>query len=135
MPGITAEHNVEGHFKRLISICETSVWREVWSALSLELKPFSELGLVHDSSDATVWETCQAHEVIHITANRNNDGPDSLEAIITANNQPASLPVITFADADRILESRPYAELVVERLLEILLDIENLRGTGRLYVP
>jgi hypothetical protein len=107
MLGITADHNVEGHLKRLISICETSVWREVWSALRLELKPFSELGLVPRFAGSNHYRKQST-----LKPSRSK-----------------------FADADRILESRPYAELVVERLLEIILDIENLRGTGRLYVP
>ena len=39
------------------------------------------------------------------------------------------------ADADRIQGERKYAETVVERIFEILLDLENLRGTGRLDLP
>ena len=70
-----------------------------------------------------------------ITANRNKDGEDSLEATIASQNQPDSLPVLTVSSADQILTSREYAESVVSRLLEFLLDLENLRGTGRLYLP
>ncbi|HWG45363.1 MAG TPA: hypothetical protein VN688_21550 [Gemmataceae bacterium] len=36
---------------------------------------------------------------------------------------------------NRINHSRAYAERVVERLLEYLIDIDNYRGTGRLYLP
>jgi hypothetical protein len=48
---------------------------------------------------------------------------------------PDSLPVLTLADPDRIHREREYAELVVERLFEVLIDVNALRGTGRLYLP
>ena len=44
-------------------------------------------------------------------------------------------PVPTLANDQRVLRDRPYAEAVADRLLEILFDIDNYRGTGRLYVP
>ena len=73
--------------------------------------------------------------MILITSNRNDDGPDSLEATIRTHGTPHSLPVFTLADAKRVLKERSYAELVADRLLEYLFDIEGLRGAGRLYLP
>ncbi len=70
-----------------------------------------------------------------ITGNRNDDGPTSLEATIRNENQPDSLPVITIGDADRVLRDRIYAEKVAERLLDYLMRIDEVRGTGRIYVP
>jgi hypothetical protein len=58
-----------------------------------------------------------------------------LEAAIRQLNQLASLPVVTLTDADRILRSKSYANRAAERLLDYLIDIENYRGTGRLWVP
>jgi uncharacterized protein with von Willebrand factor type A (vWA) domain len=58
-----------------------------------------------------------------------------LEAVIQNENQPDSLPVKTIADATRILQDRLYAERVAERLLEYLMRIDEVRGTGRIYVP
>ena len=96
---------------------------------------FPALGLSYDSSDAVIWRTCQREELVLITGNRNNDGPDSLEAMIRSENQPDSLPVITIADQDRVLQDRLYAENVAERLLDYLMRIDEVRGAGRLYVP
>jgi hypothetical protein len=48
---------------------------------------------------------------------------------------PASLPVLTIANAQQVLQSRDYAERVAVRLLDYLLNIDNLRSTGRLYLP
>jgi hypothetical protein len=70
-----------------------------------------------------------------MTDNRNDDGPDSLEATIRNENQAGSLPVVTIADTDRILRDRLYAERVAECLLDYLMRIDELQGTGRLYVP
>jgi len=70
-----------------------------------------------------------------ITGNRNDDGPDSLEATIRNENQPESLPVITIGDADRVLRDRLSAENVAGRLLDYLMRIDEVRGVGRLYVP
>ena len=70
-----------------------------------------------------------------ITANRNRRGADSLEAVNQSENQPDSLPVITIADQDRVLQDRLYAEKVAESLLDYLMRIDEVRGAGRLYVP
>jgi len=57
------------------------------------------------------------------------------EAALQASNTPSSLPVLTISEPERLLSSRAYAHRVVERLVEHLIDIETLRGTGRLYLP
>jgi hypothetical protein len=57
------------------------------------------------------------------------------EAIIQTRNTPASLPVFTIADVSHLRASREYADRVIEKLLDSLLGIENLRGTGRLFLP
>ena len=62
-------------------------------------------------------------------------GLDWLEATIRAQNTPSSLPVFTLSDAERIFQSKDYAERVIESLLGKLLRIEELRGVGRLYLP
>jgi hypothetical protein len=103
--------------------------------LNLPLLTFRDLGLAPDASDALLWQRCQEEQIILITANRNNDGPDSLEATLRTQNRPDSLPVFTVADAERVLHSGEYVGRVVERLLDYLLDIDNYRGTGRLYLP
>jgi hypothetical protein len=70
-----------------------------------------------------------------LTANRNLESEESLEATIRREGTSQSLPVFTFCDADRIYQSAAYLDQVVERLLGYLLDEANYRGTGRLYLP
>ena len=52
-----------------------------------------------------------------------------------SSRQPRSLPVLTFADLRRLKFDRDYIETAVEGLMVKLIDIEALRGTGRLYIP
>ncbi len=82
-----------------------------------------------------IWQACQTRQVALLTANRNADRPDSLEETIRRENTPDCLPVFTFADATRIIRDRNYAERVAVRLLEYFLEIDNVRGAGRLFVP
>jgi hypothetical protein len=56
---------------------------------------------------------------------RNQDGDDSLETAIRTRSTPESLPVFTIADAGRVVES----------MLKAILDIDNLRGTDRVWLP
>lgn len=77
---------------------------------------------------------CPGKAVDPATGNRNKDGEDSLEQTIRNENTPTALPVITISVIDR-LEERVYREQCAERLVEIILDIENNLGVGRIYIP
>jgi hypothetical protein len=135
MRGLLADINILGHLRALIAVLEDDYWRDVWHSLNLPLYSFRDFGLATNASDALVWQKCQDEELVLLTGNRNSDGPDSLEAVLRAKNTPACLPVFTVGDTERVLQSKQYAERVVERLLEYVLDVENYRGTGRLYLP
>jgi hypothetical protein len=67
--------------------------------------------------------------------NRNAEGPESLEATIRQENTDGSLPVLTIAEPVLILSDRAYAEGVAERLLGVIIDLDKLRGLGRIYQP
>ncbi len=135
MPGIMADHNIEGHFVVLLRIMRAEPWQEFWNELDFEIASFASLGLSPDASDAALWQACQTQDIVLVTANRNKDGLDSLEATITSHNKPHHLPVLTVSEADQILTDRAYAVRVVSRLLEFLFDLDNIRGTGRLDLP
>lgn len=135
MRGILADNDVEGFVRGIHSIWLTDTWRELWQDLGLSVYSFQMLGLSRESTDAVVWRTCQREAVVLITGNRNEDRPESLEAVIRTENQPESLPVITLANLERLARDRGYAELVAERLLERLMAMDDLRGSGRIYVP
>jgi hypothetical protein len=133
--GILADINVRGQVRAIVSIWNSDVWREIWLGLGLSRESFASLGLSVEASDAHIWRTCQREKLVLITANRNDEGPKSLESVIRDENQPDSLPVITIANANRVMQDRVYAERVAERLLAELTRIDEIRGTGRIYVP
>ena len=135
MPAIMADHNVEKHLQVLLNIWSSPGWGDVWRGLGCELESFGRLGIAPDTSDTDLWDLCQMHEIVLLTGNRNADGADSLEAAIALQGTDRSLPVVTIGDPDRLLRDRDYAERAAAQVLEYLLDLENLRGTGRLYVP
>jgi len=133
--GIRADANCAGHLALLLRLFQEGWRHDVWEFLHLAPVSFADLGLPPDASDRAVWEVCQRAQVILLTANRNDDGPESLEATIQQHNTTDSLPVFTFANDQRVLRDRPYAEAVADRLIEVLFDIDRYRGTGRLYLP
>ena len=119
----------------LLRLLTSTEWRMLWTELKVHVESFVSLELSVDTPDADLWRLCQTRQIVLITGNRNQDGPESLEAVIQAENTPVSLPVLTIGEPQRILSSSAYARRVVEQLMEYLVDIENLRGTGRLYLP
>lgn len=135
MKGIVADADVLGQVERIVAVVQGKVWGELWRESGLRYFSFEQLNLDSDSSDAEVWDKCQAAEDVLITGNRNADDPDSLEATIESRNQPSALPVFTLADAQRILNDSEYVELIAESLLDYLMSIDNIRGTGRLFLP
>jgi hypothetical protein len=43
--------------------------------------------------------------------------------------------VLTIGDPGRAIRSQDYLHRLVARLVEYLIDIESVRGAGRLYLP
>ena len=95
---------------------------------------FAEVGLSYDSSDRTVWRFAQENRMLLLTDNRNMIGPDSLEQTIRNENRGDSLPVITLSRANRMVE-QVYRERCAMRVLDIILELDNYLGTGRVFIP
>jgi hypothetical protein len=72
--------------------------------------------------------------MVLLTGNRSMKGDDSLEQTLREENTPEALPVITIAGLAR-LDERGYRERCSLRLLEIMLDIDQYRGTRRVFIP
>ena len=72
--------------------------------------------------------------MILLTANRSMKGIDSLEQTIQEDNNEDSLPIITIGNTDRMTNFE-YRERCSIRLVEILLDLDNCMGAGRLFIP
>ena len=95
---------------------------------------FAEVGLSYDRSDRTVWRFAQENRMLLLTDNRNMIGPDSLEQTIRNENRVDSLPVITLSRANRMVE-QVYRERCAMRVLDIILELDNYLGTGRVFIP
>ncbi|MEG4866227.1 MULTISPECIES: ACP S-malonyltransferase [unclassified Microcoleus] len=126
------DHNLGGHAEILLGNIASQGWLNL---LPIRVVTFKQMNLSIDSNDRVVWRLAQANQMILLTANRSMRGEDSLEQVIREENTVDSLPVITIGDADRFLGDRVYRNRCVDRILEILLDIETWMGVGRLFVP
>src|SRR6266404_533354 len=110
-------------------------WRELRDYIDPYFLHFEDAGLDRSAPDDVVWRLCQQHGFYLLTANRNQESDDSLEATIRRESKPDDLPVLTLADAQRLYASSAYLDKVVERLLDYLLNQEHYRGAGRLFLP
>ena len=126
------DHNLEGHAEILLGNIASQGWLEL---LPIRFVVFKEINLSINSSDRMVWRTAQSNQMMLLTANRSMKEEDSLEQVLREENTSDSLPVITIGDPDRFLADRVYRNRCVDRILIILVDIENFIGAGRLFVP
>ncbi|WP_017656034.1 hypothetical protein [Fortiea contorta] len=125
------DHNIEGQALMLFGSLTTEGWLDT---LSIRFVSFDEVQLPIESSDRIVWRFAQERQMILLTANRSMKGEDSLEQVIREESLPTSLPVVTIANVDRVVE-RDYREQCIERLIEIVFYIENYLGVSRLFIP
>jgi hypothetical protein len=132
---LLVDANLDGHAELLDMRLRTEAWRELRDHLDVHFHYFEQAGLDRGAKDDVVWRLCQNQGFYLLTANRNHESDDSLEATIRREGTAASLPVFTLADAERLFQSAAYLDRVVEQLLDYLLNQENYHGTGRLFLP
>lgn len=125
------DYNLRGQAALLWGTIASEGWLEL---MPIRFVEFEEVGLLEDSSDRLVWKVAQENQMIILTANRNMKGDDSLEQVIREENTLQALPVVTIGNKER-LDEQNYRDRCASRLVEILLDIENYKGVGRVYIP
>ena len=128
---ILVDHDMEGQAFLLWGTLSAMGWPEL---LPMRLARFVDVGLPYDSTDREVWRFVQANQMLLLTNNRNMEGLESLEQTIRDEGHSTALPVITIGRAERIRE-RLYREQYVARLLEIIVDLDDYRGVGRIFIP
>lgn len=125
------DYNLTGYALVFLGILTKLGWLEF---VFIQFVTFREVGLSMESSDRIVWRYAQENQMLILTANRNMKGEDSLEQVMREENTANSFPVLTIGSLNR-LDEADYREQCVERLIEIVLDIDNYKGVGRLFIP
>ena len=128
---ILADHNIEGQTIALRGMLDTMGWLEL---VPMQFVTFAQVGLPVNSNDRTVWRFAQENGMILLTGNRRMTGEDSLERTIREENQTTSLPVLTIGNLDRLVQ-RTYRERCANRLVDIVVDLEDYLGTPRIFIP
>jgi hypothetical protein len=126
------DHNLEGHALILLGNIANLGWLEL---LPIRFMTFEEVALSISSDDRGVWRFAQVNHMILLTANRSMKGRNSLEQVMREENTSTSLPVVTIGNADRILSDPDYRNRCVDRLIEIVFDIDDYRGSRRIFIP
>ncbi|MBF2001815.1 MAG: DUF5615 family PIN-like protein [Synechococcales cyanobacterium M58_A2018_015] len=126
------DHNLERYAVILLGKIASDGWLDL---IPIRFITFREIELPADSSDRVVWQTAQDNQMILLTANRNMKGEGSLERTLREDNTSNSLPIVTIASLDRFRSEPGYRSQCADRIIEILLDIENYTGVGRIFIP
>jgi predicted nuclease of predicted toxin-antitoxin system len=126
------DHNLRGHSVVLAGSLAASGWLDL---ISIRFVLFEQVGLAETSDDRLVWRYVQANQLILITANRSMKGKDSLEQVMREENTSTSLPVVTIGNIDRLMAEPEYRERCVDRLVDIVVDIEDYQGARRIFIP
>ncbi len=129
---ILSDHNIEGQTELLWGTLGTEGWL---SLIPIKWLTFQQVGLPISSPDREVWQFAQANQMILLTANRNMEDEKSLEQTMRDENTATSLPVLTIGHQERILYDVAYRKRCAERLIDILLDLDNYLGTRRIFIP
>jgi len=135
VPSILIDVNIEGHAAHIWRRLQSPAWLDITRLADVSFFTFRDVGLDRESPDSSVWRFCQDRKFYLLTSNRNEDDESSLEATIRRDGKPESLPVFTLPLPDRVYHLPDFLERVVETLLDYLIYAENIRGTGRLYLP
>lgn len=137
MRGLLADVNVQGHSVYLRQLLETLGLWPMLAELGLTFATFADLGLPRNLVDRSLWHRCQQDGWVLFTENRNDDGPDSLQATLLDSHRAGHLPVLTLANKGRFENSIGYATHVANDVAELLFGIElgDYRDRPRIYIP
>jgi hypothetical protein len=130
---ILSDHNCEGQAKAIFQALDQHGFLPTFP---MALTSFLKVGLHPKASDREVWQFCQDNGYLLLTGNRTAaDGKRSLEYVINTLLKEDSLPVITIGNLDHVMADPTYCWRCAENLAEIILDLDRVRGTPRLYIP
>lgn len=126
------DYNLQKYASILLGRIASDGWLDL---IPIRFIFFSDIDLPIDSNDRIVWKLSQENRMILLTANRNMKGEESLEQVLRENNTVESLPVVTIANLDRFSKEPTYRSRCADRIIDIVLNIEDYLGAGRIYIP
>lgn len=133
MQRVLSDHNCEGQAEAIFTTLRHHGFIPLVPMVLVQLR---DVGLDLNADDKTVWQFCQNNGDLLLTGNRTaSDGARSLEYTIRHYLKEDSLPVITIGNLDRVMTDPTYCWRCAENLVEIVLDLDSVRGTPRLYIP
>jgi hypothetical protein len=131
MISLLADNDVELYARLIWTIFGHREWLDLGVAgLSL----LRDADLDPTSSDRTIWLHCQTNDMLLITGNRNEEGPDSLGRVLSELNTANHLPVLTIGVPQRVVEFE-YRENCAYRIADVATSLDRVRGSGRLFIP
>ena len=128
---VLLDNDISGHQALFTGTVYSTGWAEYHL---VHFNTLIEAGLTNDALDRDIWRYCQSHSFLLLTANRNQDDPDSLEQTLRDENREDALPVVTISDPQRLIEP-VYRERCIHALIGIILDLNNYLGSARLFIP
>lgn len=137
--GLLTDVNVQGLVPKINGLLARLDLTELLDVAGLRLVTFRELGLAPRLDDRSLWDFCQAQGWVLLTDDKNDDGPDSLRAVLDDSWQVGHLPVLTFANKPRF-ERRwgGDAERVAQSIATLLFEIKvegRHRDQPRIFLP
>jgi hypothetical protein len=128
---ILLDHDIEGY----VVFCKAGLQETGWHQhVTIEFLRLRDLGLSDKQSDQDIWRRVQKDRLLFITNNRNREGATSLQATIEKESQADSLPVLTIASVEKLVQA-DYRQQVIHRLAEVILYRERYLGVSRIYIP
>lgn len=137
MRGLLADVNVQLHAFIAHRLLENLGILPFLVEKNLEFASLRDAGLATDVDDRTLWTYCQREGWVLFTENRNDDGPDSLQATLDDSWTEGCLPILTLSKKARFERDRTYAQRVAADVAELLFGIaeQQYRDRPRIYVP
>jgi len=129
---VLIDHNIEWQAALLWNTLKAEGWMKLYP---FKMVMFKDMNLADDSSDREVWQYAQMNRMILLTANRNMEDKNSLEYTLREENTPDSLPVITISRQEGIIREAEYRKRCAEKLIEIIVDLNDYLGVGRVFIP
>ena len=129
---VLIDHNIEWQATLLWNTLRSEGWLELYP---LDMVMFEDMNLPVNSNDREVWQYSQTNRMILLTANRNMEDENSLEQTLRDANTPDSLPVVTISRQESMIKEARYRKRCAEKLLEIILYLNNYLGVGRVFIP